>query len=114
MYLTIFIFLFASRNSSISMIYDKKGSTFLNGGKAMKYIFLLMLSLGGSIPCCFAGKMYTPLEKTYKVACIAEHLKKASTQYEITHQFLLQLERRLVRVIQSFLFVVCTTRYFAR
>ena len=76
MYL-IFIFLFASRNSSINMIYDKKGSTFLNGGKAMKYIFL-MLSLG-SIPCCFAGKMYTPLEKTYKVACIAEHLKKASS-----------------------------------
>merc|ERR1711890_101224 len=69
----------SKRTSSINMIYDKKGSTFLNGGKAMKYIFL-MLSLG-SIPCCFAGKMYTPLEKTYKVACIAEHLKKGIGNY---------------------------------
>ena len=42
----------------------------------MKYIFLMLSLFGTMVVGVKAGKMYTPIGRNNKVACIAEHLKK--------------------------------------
>ena len=47
----------------------------------MKYIFLMLSLFGTMVVGVKAGKMYTPIGRNNKVACIAEHLKKVHYDY---------------------------------